>query len=59
MKYDGAVIISGGFFTRYIGDLRKILEGAKHCTKFIVNTNRDRHILDQKNYGFTSHEAQF
>ena len=52
MKYDGAVIISGGFDPIHIGHLRMIQDAAKLGTKLIVIANGDRFLMDKKGYAF-------
>ena len=45
MKFDGAVIISGGFDPIHIGHLRMIQDAAKLGTKLIVIANCDRFLI--------------
>ena len=52
MKYDGAVIISGGFDPIHIGHLRMIRDAAKLGTRLIVIANGDRFLKDKKGYAF-------
>ena len=52
MKYDGAVIISGGFDPIHIGHLRMIQDAAKLGTRLIVIANGDRFLMDKKGYAF-------
>jgi len=52
MKYDGAIIISGGFDPIHIGHLRMIKDASKLGTKLIVIANSDRFLVDKKGYAF-------
>ena len=52
MKYDGAIIISGGFDPIHIGHLRMIKDASKLGKKLIVIANCDRFLLDKKGYAF-------
>ena len=54
MKFDGAVLISGGFDPIHIGHLRMIQDAAKLGTKLIVIANCDRFLIDKKGYAFMS-----
>ena len=58
MKFDGAVIISGGFDPIHIGHLRMIKDAAKLGTKLIVIANCDRFLMDKKGYAFMSIEER-
>ena len=58
MKFDGAVVISGGFDPIHIGHLRMIQEAAKLGTKLIVIANCDRFLIDKKGYAFMSIEER-
>ena len=48
MKFDGAVVISGGFDPIHIGHLRMIQDAAKLGIKLIVIANGDRFLMDKK-----------
>ena len=52
MKFDGAVVISGGFDPIHIGHLRMIQDAAKLGTRLIVIANGDRFLMDKKGYAF-------
>ena len=52
MKYDGAIIISGGFDPIHIGHLRMIKDASKLGKKLIVIANCDRFLMDKKGYAF-------
>ena len=52
MKYDGAIIISGGFDPIHIGHLRMIKDASKLGKKLIVIANCDRFLVDKKGYAF-------
>ena len=52
MKFDGTVVISGGFDPIHIGHLRMIQDAAKLGTKLIVIANCDRFLMDKKGYAF-------
>ena len=52
MKYDGAIIISGGFDPIHIGPLRMIKDASKLGKKLIVIANCDRFLVDKKGYAF-------
>ena len=52
MKFDGAVLISGGFDPIHIGHLRMIKDASKLGTKLIVIANCDRFLVDKKGYVF-------
>jgi len=52
MKYDGAIIISGGFDPIHIGHLRMIKDATKLGKKLIVIANCDRFLVDKKGYAF-------
>ena len=58
MKFDGTVVISGGFDPIHIGHLRMIQEAAKLGTKLIVIANSDRFLMDKKGYAFMSIEER-
>ena len=58
MKFDGAVLISGGFDPIHIGHLRMIQDAAKLGTKLIVIANCDRFLIDKKGYAFMSIEER-
>ena len=52
MKYDGTIIISGGFDPIHIGHLRMIKDASKLGKKLIVIANCDRFLVDKKGYAF-------
>ena len=52
MKFDGAIVISGGFDPIHIGHLRMIKDASKLGTKLIVIANCDRFLVDKKGYVF-------
>ena len=52
MKYDGAIIISGGFDPIHIGHLRMIKDASKLGKKLIAIANCDRFLVDKKGYVF-------
>tara|TARA_B100001996_G_scaffold383044_1_gene377052 strand:+ start:464 stop:1219 length:756 start_codon:yes stop_codon:yes gene_type:complete len=52
MKYDSAIVISGGFDPIHIGHLRMIKDASKLGTKLIVIANCDRFLVDKKGYAF-------
>ena len=52
MKYDGAIIISGGFDPIHIGHLRMIKDASKLGKKLIVIANCDRFLVDKKGFAF-------
>ena len=52
MKYNGAIIISGGFDPIHIGHLRMIKDASKLGKKLIVIANCDRFLVDKKGYAF-------
>ena len=52
MKYDGAIIISGGFDPIHIGHLRMIKDASKLGKKLTVIANCDRFLVDKKGYAF-------
>ena len=58
MKFDGAVVISGGFDPIHIGHLRMIQDAAKLGTKLIVIANCDRFLMDKKGYAFMPIEVR-
>lgn len=58
MKFEGAVVISGGFDPIHIGHLRMIQEASKLGNKLIVIANSDRFLIDKKGYAFMSIEER-
>ena len=52
MKFDGAIVISGGFDPIHIGHLRMIKDASKLGRKLIVIANCDRFLVDKKGYVF-------
>ena len=52
MKFEGTVVISGGFDPIHIGHLRMIQEASKLGNKLIVIANSDRFLVDKKGYAF-------
>ena len=54
MKFDGTVVISGGFDPIHIGHLRMIQDAAKLGTKLIVIANCDRFLMDKNCLLYTS-----